>query len=439
MKTLLFKRAETSLFFAWFICALAALFYTYEYLLRIEPGIMAEQLRHYFALSAGGLGLLASMYYWAYTPLQLVVGLITDRFGARHVLITAIIACILGTWLFGSTHIYFIAAIARFFIGAGSAFAFVGALKLASDWLPKKYFSFFVGLCTSLGMLGAMFGETVMSWVVDHLGWHPVIADSMWLGVILLGIFFLFVFEKHAVVKKIQRTKPLSFRALGHSLLQIISCKTLWQAGFIGCALFLSLSLLAEQWGNTFIQKALGSNAQSASYYIDMIFFGWFVGSPLHGYLSEKLASRQRILCWGSFLAALTFMPIILWPQLLPHWLLAALFFLFGFFCSTEINCFAIARDWVEGRLTATAVGFMNACVMVGGMIVQPFFGFCLDFLSDKHPTIHASVEYTLSDYQKALVIVPFFLVISFFISYFMKDSYAIGINARKQNKIHLR
>ncbi len=419
MKKLISKHAN-SLFLAWFVCSLAALFYTYEYLLRIEPGIMVKQLRLYFEISDGGLGLLASMYYWAYTPLQLVVGLITDRFGARRILITAIMMCILGTGIFGYTHSYFVASMARFLIGIGSAFAFVGALKLAADWLPKKYFSLFVGLCTSLGMLGAMFGETVMGWIVDHLGWHPVITDSLWLGTILIGLFLFCVFDKREFSNKVEQSKPLNFKLLGHSLIRIMSSKTVLQAGFIGCALYLSLSLLAEQWGNSYVQKAMHINAESASYYIDMIFLGWFVGSPFHGYLSEKLKSRRQLLLYGCAASIIAFMPVILFPQYLSHWMLATLLFLFAFFSSCEIACFAIASDLVELRLTATAVGFMNACVMVSGMIVQPLFAYCLNLLSSDHLIVHYSVR----DYQIALLIIPLFLIVAFVLSYRMKDSY---------------
>ncbi|MCX7120605.1 MAG: MFS transporter [Gammaproteobacteria bacterium] len=434
MKKFIPSKVHSSLFFAWFVCALAALFYTYEYLLRIEPGIMVKQLRLYFAVGDGGLGLLASMYYWAYTPLQLVVGIVTDRFGARRVLISAIIACVIGTWIFGLTHSYLVASAARFLIGMGSAFAFVGALKLAADWLPRHYFSLFVGLCTSLGMLGAMFGETAMSWTIDHLGWHPVIADSVWLGLVLIGIFLVCVYDKHEFSGKIREIKPLNFKVLGSSLLKILSSKTILQAGFIGCALYLSLSLLAEQWGNTYFQKALDINAQAASYYVDMIFLGWFIGSPMHGYLSEKFGSRRRTLFYGCVLSCLSLLPIILMPQYLPHWMLAVLLFLFAFFSSAEISCFAIARDLVELRLTATAVGFMNACVMVSGMIIQPLFAYCLNVLSADHKVAH----YSLGDYQVALLIIPVFLIIACATALRMKDTYELGINARRLDKIHL-
>ena len=75
----------------WVICCIATLFYAYEYLLRISPSVMSEELRVYFVgMSAGGLGGLTSIYYWAYAPMQIVVGVATDRYGPRITLLFAV-------------------------------------------------------------------------------------------------------------------------------------------------------------------------------------------------------------------------------------------------------------------------------------------------------------------------------------------------------------
>jgi hypothetical protein len=58
----------------WLICGLAALFYCYEYFLRIAPSVMDHQLRMTYHLDATALGQLIAFYYFAYTPMQLVVG-----------------------------------------------------------------------------------------------------------------------------------------------------------------------------------------------------------------------------------------------------------------------------------------------------------------------------------------------------------------------------
>lgn len=400
---------------------------------------MVKDLQFHFGISAGGLGLLASMYYWAYTPLQLVVGVITDYYGARKVLITAILLCTIGSYLFGATSIYFVAAMARFMIGVGSAFAFVGALKLGADWLPRRFFSFFVGLCTSLGMLGAIFGESIMSWVVVHLGWHPVMTISVWLGICLIGIFLLFVYEKHEVLGKEHRLTPIDFKTLMSALLKVVKSRRIVVASCIGCVLYLSLSLIAEQWGNIYFQKVIHGNAEQASFYVDMIFLGWLVGSPLSGYLSEQLRSRKIPLQAGCILAFVSIIPVIAFPGLLPHWLLALTIFLYGLACSVEINCFAIARDLVNTRLAATAVGFVNTVVMISGMLIQPLFGYALNIMSHLRGDHAASIRsIPLVEFQIAFLIVPVLLFVASYLVYTLRGSYDAGTRGSRRHRIEI-
>lgn len=67
----------------WLLCGLGAIFYSYEYLLRIAPSVMENALRTHFNLSASGFGFLSSIYYLAYVPMQLPVGVLLDRYGRR--------------------------------------------------------------------------------------------------------------------------------------------------------------------------------------------------------------------------------------------------------------------------------------------------------------------------------------------------------------------
>ena len=80
----------------WFICALSAVYYIYEYLLRIAPSVMEPSLRAHFGLSATGFGILSAFYYYAYVPLQVPVGVLLDRYGPRVLITIACGVCVVG-------------------------------------------------------------------------------------------------------------------------------------------------------------------------------------------------------------------------------------------------------------------------------------------------------------------------------------------------------
>jgi len=153
------KHAQMRWLLPWIICGLGALFYSYEYFLRITPSVMTVELKHFFHIKDGALGSLSAYYYYIYTPMQLAVGLLMDRYGPRRLLTIATLCCVAGSLLFAATPILFVAEMGRFLIGFGSAFAFVGVMKLATIWLPRRYFAMFAGLATSMGMIGAIIGD----------------------------------------------------------------------------------------------------------------------------------------------------------------------------------------------------------------------------------------------------------------------------------------
>jgi len=61
------------------ICTIGALFYCYEFVLRIIPGALQSELSAAFGhISAAAFGQLSAFYYFAYSPMQMPVGMLMD-------------------------------------------------------------------------------------------------------------------------------------------------------------------------------------------------------------------------------------------------------------------------------------------------------------------------------------------------------------------------
>src|SRR5665213_3174456 len=79
----------------WLICGIGMLFYCYNYFLRVSPSVMQDDLMQNLHITAYQFGNLAAFYYYAYTPMQIPVGMIYDRFGARIVLFIACLVAVI--------------------------------------------------------------------------------------------------------------------------------------------------------------------------------------------------------------------------------------------------------------------------------------------------------------------------------------------------------
>lgn len=405
----------------WLICGLGAAFYCYEYLLRIAPGTMMNELMTSFSLDATGFGALVSLYYLAYTPLQAIVGVVHDVYGPRRVLVFAVLVCVIGNLLFSTTHSIAIASIARFLIGFGSAFAFVGVLKLATIWLPPTQFAMIAGLTTSLGMVGGLFGNIWLMAFVQKIGWRETLYASTFIGVVLAPIMWFFIRDRST--NNQNPIEKMGYRETLINLLKVIKNPQLWIVGFIGSMLYSSLSIFAEVYGNQTIMHISNSTPQTGADLNSMIFFGWLLGGPLFGLFSDKIRRRRLPLVIGCVMSLILFVIAIYVPNLSVK-TLSALLFLFGFFSSAEVICFAVGREISNPKLAGTSVAFVNMIVMLAGMVFQPVVGKLLD-LSQGNTVTAGSPIYTAHEFRMALILIPIGLAFSLLATLGLRETHA--------------
>jgi MFS family permease len=410
----------------WLICGLAALFYSYEYLLRVMPSVMEPELRTTYQLDASGFGALAAIYYIAYTPMQLFVGILMDRFGPRRLLAVSCLFCAIGTYLFAATEILSIAQTGRFLIGFGSAFAFVGVLKLASIWLPANRFALISGLTTTLGMAGAMFGDIVLTGIVHQIGWQELSVIAALVGVILAAVIFIFVRDRKATNQdKAQLQHTVSTYELTQGLLQLLKKPQMWFAGIIGCFLYLSAAAFAELWAIPYLENGVGLTGQQAGHATSLVFLGWIIGSPIMGFLSDTIQKRRPLLMLGSLFTAMLMAILLYYAHSLSLEVISLLLFSIGFFSSVQVIVFAIACELSNRKLTATAVSLINMFVMFSGLIFQPLIGHLLD--SHWHGDISFDGQriYTLVNYQFSLCVLPAaYLLVFVCAKWLLRESY---------------
>lgn len=402
----------------YFIVALGALFYFYEYFLRTAPSVMKTEIMHSFHITTPALfGTLIGAYMFAYTPMQVIVGVLVDKFSLRIVLTTAVICCTLGSLIIATSHHYDDGLAGRFLQGLGSAFAFVGALKLAAMWLPAERFAFFAGFCASFGFIGASMGEWAISTVVTHYGWRHSILGIAVFGAVLTIAFFTFLRLKPQnntdalLPHTTNKSGQLTFREAFKQLLLIIKKPYVWIAGILSFLLYLPTTVFAELWGVPFFQSTHHLPYHQASIATAVIFIGWAIGAPLQGWISDLFNTRIRVIFIGSTGAAILSIVALYWTTIPFSWLCGTLI-LFGIFSSCQVLTFAMARDLTSSHSAGMAIAFVNTVCMLSGFIFQPGVGKILEMVGHQR-LIDGVKHYTPASYEKALLIVPFVLIVS--------------------------
>lgn len=415
----------------WFICGLGAIYYCYEYLLRVTPSVMEVPLREHFHLTATGFGLLSAFYYYAYVPLQVPVGVLLDRYGPRLLITMACLTCVIGTFMFAGTTVFWIAALGRFLVGFGSAFAFVGVLKLATIWLPENKLALVAGSASALGTIGAMLGDNVMGFFVGTMGWQATVHWSAAIGIVL-AIILWFTLHDHVTDDKDGGTVE-NFRKSLVDLAIITKNKQTWINGFFGCLVYLPTTVFAELWGIPYLQHAHGLSEESAAFANSLVFFGFMIGAPIMGALSDKLKRRKLPMLFGATGAALV-MIMILYVPALKEFHLDVLLFTLGLMYGCQSIVFAVGRELSPSEAAGTAVAMANMIVMLGAMFFQPLVGRLLDYSYRHHqasqlvnqlPVENMRALYSAADYQFALAIIPIGIIVAVILTFFLKETYA--------------
>ena len=409
-------------FYGWLVCFIGALFYLYEYLLRVTPSQMTKELQLAFHINAQTLGHLVGYYYYIYAPMQLFVGILMDRYGPRRLLTMAVFCCALGTYLFANNQSLYVAELGRFLVGFGSAFAFVGVLKLATLFLPSRVFGMVSGMSMALGMAGGMLGDMLISAMVNHYDWRLTLYYSAAVGV-LLNVIIYCVVRDAASPKLKYKPSIKTLRGGLNGLIALLLKPAIWINGAVGCLLYLPTSTFAEFWGTPYLEQVCGMSKHQAALGMTYIFLGWAVGGPLVGFISDRIKQRRLPLTIGSSVAAVVFSAVLFLPNFPVKFIYPA-FFIFGFFSSVQVLVFALGRELAQAKYSATVLALTNMFVMSGGTMTLGFVGKILDryWTGEIINGVHV---YSASNFQYALAILPLGLLISVLLTLFLPETNA--------------
>lgn len=410
---------KTSNLVKWSIWVLAALFYFYEFILRVSPSVMVPELMRSFGITASAVGVLSAFYLYSYAPMQIPVGILMDRFGVKKILSIASISCGIGALVFSLSQDLALASLGRLLIGGSSAFAFIAMVYVTSHWFPMRKRAFLIGLANSIAMLGATAGTGPLTTLVQNIGWRFSIGFFGIFG-ILLGISVYFVLRNDRKQSQIEQESSEKHFPLWSTLKQVTSQKNSWINAGVALLFYITTTGFAGLWGISFVQTAYGVSKEVAGYAMSMVFAGWLVGGPLFGLFSDLLEKRTLPIRLGILGTLFCLSPVIYFP-VIPIIIVYILLFLVGVFSSAELLNFTLAIELNSPRAKATAAAFTNLMISFGDAVVQPLVGFLLDLNWDQ--TMKEGIPfYNTSNYQAALSCLPIALALAFFLLFFIKE-----------------
>jgi sugar phosphate permease len=327
---------------------------------RSSMGVASLAATHRFGIGATALSSLSVAQLVIYAVMQIPVGILLDRFGAKKLIVFGSLVTGLGNMLVALTPVFAGAIAGRMLVGFGDAFVFVSMIRLINGWVRGGRATRFTQLFANIGQLGQIASAIPFAYFLGFAGWTPAftLASSLALVAGCLGVVFL---------KNEPDFRPLSaevgwFAQLKTNLRDVYTRKAFW----VHFTMQSSGSVFILLWGYPFMVQGEGLSKATASALLSSFVFIGFVVGPILSHFCVAYPRMRHLLILGVYsLIAVAWLIILLTPGVNPFWQIIFLVLCIGIGGPASM----VAFDYSRTNIPVARLGSSNGIINSGGFV----------------------------------------------------------------------
>lgn len=348
---------------AWSVWMVASIFYAYQYILRVMPNIMLEDIMQQFNIDAAIFGQYSGVYYLGYCVMHLPIAIMLDRYGPKKVMPTCILLTVIGLLpiIFADYWVYPI--IGRALIGMGSSAAILGAFKVIRMAFKEERFTRMLSLAVTIGLIGAIYGGGPVSYMCNTLGYKMVVQIFAALGVGLAGLTYFIV----------PPMAPTPHRPIRADIKEVLTNPKVIAVCLFAGMLVGPLEGFADVWAAEFLKEVYGFDTNVASTLPSMIFVGMCFGAPVLSLIAEKTGSYLGAIIGAGVSMTAIFMALILGYFTVDTMTIS--FLIVGVCCAYQIIAIYKASTYVPDYVSGLTTAVANMIIMSFGYIFHTIIG----------------------------------------------------------------
>jgi sugar phosphate permease len=305
----------------WIALTLLVLAGFVNFLDRSTLAIANQTISQELSFSPIEMGLLLSVFSWAYAVMQLPVGGLLDRLGARLTLGIGICLWSVAQATLGLLSSLQAMILARIGLGIGEAPQFPAGAKVVSEWFSMKERGLPSGIFNLSSSLGPAIAQPILTALLLVLGWRHMFLSMGLLGIVVAVLWYLTYRNRNEVsltkdeqdylnegIKREDREGQLSFAEWRGLFRLPITWGLVF--GYIGIIYMFSLYLA---WLPAYLERTHHLSLTHAGWIASVPFLAGAIGVIFGGVLVDRLirqgtsvsASRRGPICVGMIASAL--------------------------------------------------------------------------------------------------------------------------------------
>jgi sugar phosphate permease len=390
------SKVKKVLSYRWAVFGILAFAYFFVYFHRVSSAVVSADLQTTFRVStAASIALLSSVYFYAYTIMQLPSGLLTDNWGPRKTVSLFTFIAAAGAILTGIASSFETVIAGRLLIGIGVAMVYIPTMKILAAWYCKNEFASLSGILLAVGNIGALSAAGPLALMSDALGWQQVFIILGMITLVLAALVWMITRDRPSDMNlpSIQEIEAMELGELapevktteqipmGRALKMTFGAgMKFWPLAIWFFFMYGSMMVYQGLWAGPFFHDIMGWDRPTYGLVLTFIGIGMILGCPTAGYISDKiLKSRKKVLIIG------TVMYTIIWAII---WMTAghitstetymAINFAFGFFGGFFVVSYAQIKELFPISIVGTSTAALNIFPFAGGAILQQVSGLML-------------------------------------------------------------
>ena len=375
---------------------------------RTSFGVLTVDATERFHATAAAVSTVAVVQIVVYAALQIPVGILVDRVGARTLIVAGALVMATGQAVLAiAPSIGFVIG-ARVLVGIGDAATFVSVIRMLPNWFGGRVLpqlSQWVGI---MGQLGQIVSAVPFALLLHSLGWQPGLLIASGASVVAAAVALALVRRGEPPPATSPIPTGTALQQLGASIRRPGTQLGFW-AHLVGGTV---PTLMSIMWGYPFLTAGLGYDVPTAATIFSLLVLGSVLAGPVVGMLVARFPLRRsNVVLSLVTVIFLLFAAVLAWPGVPPVGLVAALFIAIGTGGPGSLIGFDLARTFNPSHALGSASGIVNVGGFLGGFISMSLIGVVLDLIDSARVSTGAASDLYALDSFRIAFLVPFVIV----------------------------